>query len=77
MNFLDLSKFKACSCGTHVDSEECHVKDEYTWIGWFFWSMGTTAIPKRTTFHCTKCDIQFEDITDRELIKYYMLYRRK
>lgn len=75
-NFLDLSKFKACKCGAHIESETTDVKISYTWLGWFWWSMGTTAIPKEISFTCTKCDMIFEKITDKELIKYYIFFRK-
>ncbi len=77
MDFLDLTKFKTCPCGTTVESPtHLHVQYKYSWIGWFFWSMGTTAIPTAVIFNCTKCQNIFEHLKDRELIKYYIFYRK-
>ena len=74
---IDLSKFKACSCGTTVDHlETVDVRYKYTWIGWFFWSMGTTAVPKQINFTCTTCNLQFESKKDRELIKHFTFYKK-
>ncbi len=77
MNYLELDKFKACECGTTVESSsDLDIKYKYTWIGWFFWSMGTTAIPTNIIFNCTKCNKTFEHLKDKELIKYYIFYKK-
>lgn len=77
MNELDINKFKSCTCGTSVnDTDRIDLNYKYTWIGWFFWSMGTTAIPTQITFNCRKCNNKFEDLTDSELIKYYIFFKR-
>lgn len=76
MNHLDLTKFKSCNCGNSVESEETEISISYSVIGWFWWSMGTTAIPKQIIFRCKKCDSIFETLTDKELIKYYIFYRK-
>jgi hypothetical protein len=75
-NEIDKTKFKKCSCGVDIESEDVTIKNHYTLMGWFWWSMGTTAIPKTITFKCQKCDIQFETINNVELIKHHMYYRK-
>lgn len=76
-NELDKTKFKVCSeCGADVESECVSIKHKYTLLGWFWWTMGTTAIPKSIKFHCNKCDKNFEEIKDVELIKYHMYFRK-
>ncbi len=75
-NHLDLSQFKSCSCGLTVEDPDCIVKSEYTSFGWFLWSMGTTAIPKKISFTCPNCNLNFETLTDKKIIKYYTYYRR-
>lgn len=75
-NRIDLSKFKSCSCGATIESETTEVKYDYTPIGWFWQSMGATAIPKEISFKCNKCDKVFERITEKDIIKYYIYYRK-
>jgi len=75
-NELDKTKFKKCSCSADVEDEKVTVKNHYSLMGWFWWSMGTTAIPKSISFKCNKCDIKFEEITDVGLIKHHMYYRK-
>lgn len=75
-NELDLTKFKKCNCGATIESENVKVKHDYTLMGWFWWTMGTTAIPKEITFRCKSCDQVFERLTDKEMIKYYIFYRK-
>jgi hypothetical protein len=74
-NHLDISRFGKCSCGLTVDDEGCEYKDHYSTMGWFWFSMGMTATPKKVDFICTKCDKIFFETTDRELIKHYLYYR--
>lgn len=76
-NFLDPSKFKRCpKCNCDVTSEQMKTKSTYTWVGWFFWSMGTTVIPKKILFTCSKCNILVSEETDRKLIEYYITYKK-
>lgn len=76
-NHLDRSKFKSCSCGAHIESETTEVKPNYTWFGLFWLSWGVTAYPTDIVFNCDKCGQRaFEHITDKELIKYYIYYRK-
>lgn len=75
-NYLDLTKFKTCTCGVNIESDLVDITISYTWIGWFFWSMGTTAIPKEIIFRCKKCDLVFDRLSNKEIIKYYIFYRK-
>lgn len=75
-NYLDTTKFKTCTCGETVESNTTEVKYKFGFIGWFFWSMGTTAIPKKVLFYCRKCSTRFETLTNREQIKYYIFYKK-
>tara|TARA_B100001971_G_scaffold84647_1_gene78230 strand:- start:342962 stop:343213 length:252 start_codon:yes stop_codon:yes gene_type:complete len=78
-NHLDLSLFKTSSVGTTVDSPESDldVNMEYSGVGWFFITiMGTSQNPIRIEFKCLKTGEIFETLTDKELIKHYMTYRR-
>ena len=63
MDYLDQSKFKSCTCETHVESAECETKYKYGIIGWFFWSMGTTAIPKEVYFKCLNLIVVIKSIS--------------
>lgn len=79
-NFLDLSKFKKSSIGTTVESDLESLKIDYSFtrIGWFFITFfGTTQTPTSIKFTCLKSGEVFECLTDKELIKYFMLYTRK
>lgn len=79
-NYLDLNKFKSSSVGTNVDSDEEILKVDYvfTSVGWFFITFfGTTQTPTKITFTCKKTGEVFEELTDKELIKYYMLYTKR
>lgn len=76
MGHLDLTKFKKCTCGVNIEDENVEIKMDYTLMGWFWWSMGATAIPKEITFRCKCCDKIFETLTDKEIIKYYIFYRK-
>jgi hypothetical protein len=77
MNQLDLNKFKTCKCGTNVnDIEKIDIQHKYTWVGWFFWSMGTTATPTDIIIKCKACKCEIDHIQDRQLIKYYNINRR-
>lgn len=79
-NYLDLSKFKSSSVGTNVESgdELVKINYEFTPIGWFFITFfGTTQTPTKITFTCLKTHEKFESLTDKSLIKYYMLLARK
>lgn len=76
MDHLDLSKFKNCSCGINIEDENCKVEIHYTLMGWFWWSMGTTATPKEITFYCISCDKIFERLTKKADVKYYIFYRK-
>jgi hypothetical protein len=77
---LNLELFKTSSAGVNVDSAEELVKIEYDYsaVAWFFvaW-FGTTRLPKKISFTCTKTDEVFEVLTDKKLIEHYMLYRKK
>lgn len=78
-NFLDLSKFKASSVGTTVDSppDKLKIDFDYSTTGWFFITiMGTTWHPKKVTFTCLQSGEVFETLTDSHLIQYYMTYRK-
>jgi hypothetical protein len=75
-NELDKTKFKKCSCGADVENEEVTIRNHYTLMGWFWWTMGTTAIPKSISFTCNNCVLKFEEITDVDLIKYHMYFRK-
>ncbi len=79
-NFLDLSRFKVSSINTNIESADEKLKIDYVYsaIGWFFISFfGTTWIPKSISFTCIETNEVFEHLTDKELIKYYMLYSKK
>lgn len=76
MNHLNLDQFKKCSCGVTVEDEQTDIKINYTLMGWFWWSMGTTATPKEIIFTCKKCNKVFEHITDKKVIKNYIFYRK-
>ncbi len=76
-NYLDISQFKSCTCGNTVESENVKIDFKYTLIGWFFWSMGTTATPTHVKFTCEDCKIEFESLSDKEQIQYFTKYRKK
>ncbi len=79
-NFLDLSKFKTSSAGTTVESDEALLDIKYTFskVGWFFITFfGTTQTPKEISFTCKQTSEEFEVLTDKKLIVYYMLYTRR
>ena len=75
-NHLDVNRFKKCSCGEDVQSPLTQDNYYYSLMGWFWWTMGTTAIPKKIEFTCKKCDKKFETITNKDLIKYYIFYKK-
>lgn len=77
MNTLNLNNYKACKCGNDVNSQKVSFKEKYTGIGWFFWSMGTTVTPTQLNFFCKDCNQEFLTITEKSLIKDYMLLRKK
>lgn len=76
MNYLDLNKYNTCSCGSNIESEIVDIQIKYTFIGWFWWSMGATAIPKEVSFKCKSCNQTFETLTNRDDIRHYIYYRR-
>lgn len=76
MDHLDLTKFKTCKCGNNIESSNVNVSIKYSLMGWFWWTMGTTAIPKQITFKCNQCNEIFEKLTEKSLIKYYIFYRK-
>ena len=76
MNHLDLNKFKKCTCGVTVQDQCVDIKINYTLIGWFWLSMGTTAIPKEIFFTCNQCNKIFEHLSEKDIIKYYIFYRK-
>ena len=77
---LNLELFKAASSGVTVDSPDDLVKVDYDYslIAWFFvtW-FGTTRLPKKIAFTCIKTKEVFEELTSKDLIEHYMLYRKK
>ena len=76
-NYLDASKFKSCpSCNSDVNSENIKTKSTYSTIGWFFWSMGTTVIPKKILFTCSECNILVSEETNKKLLEYYITYKK-
>jgi hypothetical protein len=75
MNQIDLNKFNKCTCGKTINDLGVSIQYNYNWIGWFWWTMGATAIPKKITFKCESCNKIFDTLNDRELIKYYIFYR--
>jgi hypothetical protein len=77
MNTIDASKYPKCDCGTDVNSSHSSFTESYSGLGWFFWSMGTTATPKTLTFTCNKCSKKYALVDDKKLIKRYMLFRKK
>jgi hypothetical protein len=77
MNNLELSRYKACECGTNVDSEESIANFKFSWLGWFFWTMGTTATPTQISFYCNKCKKIYYIENNIDNIKHFTLYRRK
>lgn len=78
MSELDRSKFKKCGCGTQVDTNDCLYQPKFSAIGWFFITiMGTTINPIEIKFSCKKCGETFETVTDKNLIKYYELYKQR
>lgn len=78
MSYLDKSKFKKCKCGTEVEGEFFEAKQHYSATGWFFITcMGTTFNPKSIDFICTRCNKIFDTITDKDLIKYFELNKKR
>lgn len=76
-SYLDPKKLPRCPiCNADVNSSYINSKNSYSTIGWFFWSMGVTAIPKKIQFYCENCNQELETLTDRELIKYFITYKR-
>ena len=76
-NFLDPSKFDLCpKCGIDVNSTNIIAKSSYSIIGWFFWSMGTTVIPKKILFTCSKCNIIVSEVKNKKLLEYYITYKK-
>lgn len=76
MSELDINKFKKCTCGRAVNDPEVVATDNYSSWGWFWWTMGTTAIPKSISFYCNKCEKNFDEIIDKKLIKHFIYYKR-
>jgi len=79
-NALDLTKFKASSLGTTVDSDinELDIEYKYSWAGWFFINIiGTTQVPKSIMFKCKKSNKIFETLTDKDLISHYIFYSKR
>lgn len=79
-NKLDLGKFRSSSIGTTVESSDSELKIEMTFssVSWFFITFfGTTRIPQKITFTCLETKEDFEVLTDRKLIEYYLLFTKK
>ena len=78
-NTLNLSLYKTSSAGTNVDDNEDKLKVNFEYIltDYFFVFFGTTRMPKSIRFTCIVTNEVFEVLTDYDLIKHYMLYRRK
>lgn len=76
MNNLNVDKFKKCQCGHSIEHERVKIKDYYSLLGWFWWTMGTTAIPKKIDFTCQDCKQTFDEITEKEEIKHFIFYRK-
>lgn len=74
---LKLELFRSCDCGRNVEDENVQKRYKYTPLGWLFWSMGTTAVPKEITFACQQCEKVFEILRERGLVMHYELYKRK
>ncbi len=77
-NHLDSERFKKSSAGTNITSPDSDLEiiENYTWIGWFMitW-FGTSQNPIYIGFKCKKTGELFEELTSKEDIKYFMLYR--
>ena len=76
MDFIDVSKFSKCSCGINIEDTNCKSTDHYSGWGWFLWTMGATAVPSSVDFYCNNCNKVFMHLTDSELIKYYLYYKK-
>jgi len=77
---IDLTKYKSSPAGKTVDSseDEVLVKEKYTPFSWFLFNIwGTTRMPYEVNFYCKESGEWFEKLTDPELIRHYILYRRK
>lgn len=73
---IDITKFKTCpNCGADVSSPEMKEKYSYSLFGWYMWSQGSTVVPKKITFRCTKCNIIVDKVTDKKLIEYYINHK--
>lgn len=68
----EINKLAHCKCGINILSEETRVKSKYSLFGWFLWSQGSTVVPKKMIFICTKCNQTFYETRDKEIIKHYM-----
>ena len=76
-SFLNSDLFKPCpSCGATVDSDTIVSKSSYSIVGWFFWSMGTTVIPKKILFTCSKCNIIVDELKNKKVIEHYITYKK-
>jgi hypothetical protein len=72
MNREEFNQLAKCNCGIKILSPEVKIKNQYTLFGWFLWSQGSTVIPKKMSFICTRCNNKFYETKNKEIIKKYM-----
>lgn len=77
MSELELKRYSSCDCGVNVNSDDSDARFKFSWLGWFFWTMGTTATPTEITFFCKKCSREYYVETNVDNIKHFTLYRKK
>lgn len=66
------NQVQKCQCGATIFDEDVKVNNKYSLFGWFMWSQGSTVVPKKIIFTCTKCNNVFCELTDKLEIKEYM-----
>jgi hypothetical protein len=72
MNENEFNNITNCDCGVGLLDECVKVKNKYSLWGWYMWSQGSTVVPKKMEFYCTKCNKVFYKTKDKQIIKNYL-----